>query len=77
MQVLNQNLNISAPNEKNKFLFWSVFLTFFLRLQIYEVIAAIFWQRASYVCNLMTKRILKFHATMVIFDEGRKMSVFV
>ena len=29
MQVLNQNFNISAPNEKNKFLFWSVFVPSF------------------------------------------------
>ena len=27
----------------------SVFFTVFLRLQIYEAIAAIFWQSASYV----------------------------
>ena len=30
-------------------IFWSVFFTVFLRLQIYEAIAAIFWQFASYV----------------------------
>ena len=30
-------------------IFWSVFFTVFVRLQIYEAIAAIFWQSASYV----------------------------
>ena len=29
--------------------FWSVFFTVSLRLQIYETIEAIFWQSASYV----------------------------
>ena len=33
---------------KDKF-FWSVFFTVFFRLPIYESIAAIFWQSASYV----------------------------
>ena len=39
--------NISAFNEKN--FFWSVFPSAFLRLQIYEAVAVIFWQSASYV----------------------------
>ena len=30
-------------------IFWSVFFIVSLRLQIYEAIAAIFWQSASYV----------------------------
>ena len=30
-------------------IFWSVFYTVFLRLQIYEANAAIFWQFASYL----------------------------
>ena len=33
-------------------IFWSVFFTGFFRLQIYEAIAAIFWQSASYVVYL-------------------------
>ena len=33
-----------------RLIFWSVFYCFF-RLQIYEAIAAIFWQSASYVYN--------------------------
>ena len=37
---------------KRMFLFGSVFLTFFLRRQIYEAIAAIFWQFASYVFTI-------------------------
>ena len=45
---LIKKFNISALNEKNRFLF-GCFLTFFLRLQIYEAIAAIFWQFASSV----------------------------
>ena len=32
-------------------IFWSVFFTVFFRLPIYESIAAIFWQSASYVYN--------------------------
>ena len=40
--------NLSAFNEKTEF-FWSVCFTVFFRLQIYEAIAAIFWQSASYV----------------------------
>ena len=40
--------NKSAFNEKTNF-FGLSFLLFFLRLQIYEAIAAIFWQSASYV----------------------------
>ena len=51
IRILNQN-NISALNEKNKYLFWSVFFTFFLRLQIYEAFAVIFWQFASYVFSI-------------------------
>ena len=35
------------------FFFLAVFLTFFLRLPIYEAIAAIFWQFASYVLQLL------------------------
>ena len=31
-------------------IFWSVFFTVFL-LQVYEAIAAIFWQSASYVLD--------------------------
>ena len=34
-------------------IFWSAFFTLFLRLQIYEAIAATFWQAASYVQLLM------------------------
>ena len=30
-------------------IFWSVFFTVFFKLPIYESIAAIFWQSASYV----------------------------
>ena len=30
-------------------IFWFVFCTVFLRVQIYEAIAAIFWRSASYV----------------------------
>ena len=41
--------NISAFNEDD--FFWSVFFTLFLRLQIYEAIAAIFWQSAIYVLS--------------------------
>ena len=33
-------------------IFWSVFFTFFLRLQIYKAIAAFFWQSASYVLTV-------------------------
>ena len=32
-------------------IFWSVFFTVFLRLQIYEAIAAIFWLSSSNVSN--------------------------
>ena len=42
-------LNRSAFNEKTNF-FGLSFLVFFFRLPIYESIAAIFWQSASYVC---------------------------
>ena len=34
-----------------RLIFWSVCLTVFLRLQIYEAIVAIFWQSASYVLS--------------------------
>ena len=34
-------------------IFWSVFFTVFFRLPIYESIAAIFWQSASYVINFI------------------------
>ena len=44
--------NISTFNEKTNFLV-CLFSVFF-RLQIYEAIAAIFWQSASYVCNFKT-----------------------
>ena len=40
--------NRSALNEKTNF-FGLSFLLFFLRLLIYESIAAFFWQSASYV----------------------------
>ena len=50
------NTNTSALNEKNTFVFWSVFFTFLLRLQIYEAIAAIFWQFASYVFTSSNKK---------------------
>ena len=33
--------------------FWSVFFTVILRLQIYEAIAAIFWQSVSYVLQFL------------------------
>ena len=35
--------------------FWSVFFTVFFRLPIYESIAAIFWQSASYVLKFVIK----------------------
>ena len=41
-----------------KRVFLSVFFTVFLRLQIYESIAAIFWQSASYVYTLATHVII-------------------
>ena len=46
--------NISKYNlqSKDKF-FWSVIFSVFFRLQIYEAIAAIFWQSASYVWILL------------------------
>ena len=46
IQILNQNIASQPSMEKLKF--WSFFYCF-LRLQIYEAIAAIFWQSASYV----------------------------
>ena len=48
-------------------IFWSVFFTVFFRLPIYESIAAIFWQSASYV--LFKHRLLaqlKFRAKNVV-----------
>ena len=33
--------------------FWSVFFTVSFRLPIYESVAAIFWQSASYVCGFV------------------------
>ena len=36
-------------------IFWSVFFTVFLRLQIYKAIAAIFWESASYVLQITFK----------------------
>ena len=41
--------------------FWSVFFTVFFRLPIYESIAAIFWQSASYVCMFTQKYSQKGH----------------
>ena len=44
---------------KDKF-FWSVFFTVFFRLPIYESIAAIFWQSASYVLIIIVSRLWRF-----------------
>ena len=44
--MCNQNLTYQ---QLIKIIFWSVYFTIFLRLQIYKSIAAIFWQSASYV----------------------------
>ena len=46
IQIFNQNLTYQ-PSMKRRFLL--VCLYCFLRLQIYEAIAAIFWQYSSYV----------------------------
>ena len=41
-------------------IFWSVFLLiFFLRLQMYEAIEAVFWQSPSYVLNSLISRFLE------------------
>ena len=40
---------------KKRIFLLCLFYCFFLRLQIYEAIAAIFWQYASYVCILIHK----------------------
>ena len=47
--------NISALNEKTNFFLVCLFYCFFLRLQIYEAIAAIFWQSASYFSKFTVK----------------------
>ena len=52
--IFNQNIT-SAFNEKSNFFGLSVLL-FFLGLQIYEAIAAIFWQSASYVGDIKASR---------------------
>ena len=39
-------------------IFWSVFFTVFFKLPIYESIAAIFWQSASYVWYIEIYQIL-------------------
>ena len=46
-RFFNQNIT-DQPSMKRR-VFWSVFFTVFFRLPIYESIAAIFWQSASYV----------------------------
>ena len=48
MQIFSQNIT-DQPSMKRQFFFGLSFLLFFFRLPIYESIAAIFWQSASYV----------------------------
>ena len=52
---------MSAFNEKTIFLI--CFFTVFFRMQIYEAIAAIFWQSASYVVFLKI-----FSLTFMMFE---------
>ena len=49
-KTFSQNIT-HRPSMKRRF-FWSVFFTVFLKLHIYNAIAPIFWQSASYVFNL-------------------------
>ena len=42
---------MSSLNEKS--IFWAVFFTEFLALQLYEAIVAILWQSASYVIRFV------------------------
>ena len=62
---------MKAFNEKTN-IFGLSFLLFFYRLQIYEAIAAIFWQSASYVywfaANLWTR--FSFMAVQTIPDSS-------
>ena len=48
IQIFNQNITYQ-PSMKKKRIFLSVLFTVFFRLPIYESIAAIVWQSASYV----------------------------
>ena len=50
MQIFNQNIT-DQPSMKRRNFLVCLFYCFF-RLPIYESIAAIFWQSASYVCVL-------------------------
>ena len=64
----NQNKTYQ-PSMKRR-IFLVCLFTVFLRLQIYEVIAAIFWQSASYVCFFTPSR-LKF----VVFTHFLKTGI--
>ena len=51
IQIFNQNITYQ-PSIKRRIFFGLSFLLFFVRLLIYEAIADIFWQSASYVLSL-------------------------
>ena len=48
IQIFNQNITYQ-PSMKKRIFLVCLFYCFFFRLPIYESIAAIFWQSASYV----------------------------
>ena len=50
IQIINQNITHQTSMKRR--IFWSVFFYRLFRLQIYEAIAAIFWQSDRYVFKL-------------------------
>ena len=56
--MLNQNLTSQSLMKRIGF-FFGLFLTFFLRLQIYEAIAAIFWQFTGYVLKIVKLNVFR------------------
>ena len=57
IQIFNKNITYQ-PSKKTNFL-CAFFTVFFMKQQIYEAIAAIFWQFASYVMITCERRIRK------------------